>query len=351
MTNKVLKKIDWDILNTYIGNNLIIANKHPDYNIWILNYSPKVQSKQIWDEYTMACKGLVVDEEGNILARPFVKFKKIEEYDPAEIQFSQFFDVFEKIDGSLIILFYYKPYKEWIVATRDSFISEPAKEAHKLITKDKLGPLEKDCTYLFEIIYPENRIVVDYGDKRDIILLARIETENNLELFYDDLKKKYSSYFTVVKRISIKSFKQLNELKENQQDNKEGFVVRFENGFRVKIKYDEYIKLHGIINNVSKLTVWEYLKNNYDFDELIGKVPDEFFSWLQKTKNQIQYEYNEIEKKALKEFIEIYLYKELTDKENFANFAKESKYRSILFKIYDNNPYDEIIWKMIKPDY
>ena len=79
MEIKVLKKVDWKILHEYSDNSLIIANKHPDYDIWILNYSPKVQSKKFWDEYTLSSRGLIIDIDGNILARPFQKFKNLEE--------------------------------------------------------------------------------------------------------------------------------------------------------------------------------------------------------------------------------------------------------------------------------
>ena len=93
-----LKKIDWKVLQDYVDNSLIIANKHPEYDLWILNYSPKVQSKKFWDEYTLSCRGLVIDVEGNIIARPFEKFKNYEEFDPKEINWSEDFDVFEKMD-------------------------------------------------------------------------------------------------------------------------------------------------------------------------------------------------------------------------------------------------------------
>lgn len=96
---KILEKIDWKKLNEYIDNNLIVANKHPKYDLWILNYSPKVQSKKFWDEYTLSCRGLVIDAEGTILARPFQKFKNLEEHDPSEIDMSQEYDVYEKMDG------------------------------------------------------------------------------------------------------------------------------------------------------------------------------------------------------------------------------------------------------------
>ena len=172
---KYLKKVDWTVLNQYIEQSLIVANKHSEYNIWILNYSPKAQSKKFWDDYTMSCRGMVIDAEGNILARPFQKFKNFEEHDPSEIDMSIPFVIYEKMDGSLIIVFYYEPKMEWIVASRGSFISEQSIEAKKMIGS-KTEKFQKDCTYLFEVLYPENRIVVNYGDRRELVFLLRIQT-------------------------------------------------------------------------------------------------------------------------------------------------------------------------------
>ena len=349
MEIKVLKKVDWKILHEYSDNSLIIANKHPDYDIWILNYSPKVQSKKFWDEYTLSSRGLIIDIDGNILARPFQKFKNLEEYDPSEIDMTQDYDVFEKMDGSLIIAFYYEPRMKWIIASRGSFISEQALEAQKMLID--FSCLDKAYTYLFEIIYPENRIVVDYGNRRELILLTKIETKTGIETYYDDLFAKYSKYFTVVKKYKIKNINNLNELKQLEENNKEGFVVRFFNGFRVKVKFSEYVRLHGILTNVSNLTVWEHLLNNYNFDALLNRVPDEFYSWLNKTINVLQQEFNNIERQALKEFIRIYYVNGIVIRKDFANEAIKTEYQSILFKIYDKRPYDQIIWKLVRPIY
>jgi len=151
--NEILEKIDWNILNTYVDNDLIIANKHPLYNMWILNYSPKAQFKKIWDLYTSSCRGLVIDANGNILARCMKKFKNYEEHDPSEIDMTKQFEIFEKMDGSYICLFYYAPTMEWIITSRGSFISEQAIEAKKMIDTSIYDKLNKENTYIFEIIY------------------------------------------------------------------------------------------------------------------------------------------------------------------------------------------------------
>lgn len=347
----ILKKIDWDVLNQYVENNMMMINKHPEYDIWILNYSPKAQYNKFWDDYTLSCRGMVIDADGNILARPFHKFKNIEEHDSNEIDMSQEYDIFEKMDGSLIILFYYEVKMTWIIASRGSFISEQSIKAHQLINAAVYDKLMKDCTYLFEIIYPENRIVVDYGDRTELVLLSRITTKTGFELYYDDLVGRYSKWFTVVKRHKLKNVHDLTQLKELEEDNREGFVVRFLNGFRVKVKFSEYVRLHRILTNVSNLTVWEHLRDNYEFDELIDRVPDEFYDWLKLTIKSLQGKFNDIERESLLEFVRIYHINQITERAEFAELAKLSKYRSILFKIYDRRAYADLIWKMVRPVY
>jgi len=348
---KLLEKIDWLVLNDYIENSLIVANKHPEYDIWILNYSPKVQSKRVWDEYTISCRGLVIDAKGNILARPFQKFMNFEEHDPSEIDMSMDFDIFEKMDGSLIILFYYHARMEWILASRGSFISEQSIEAKKMIDVNIYDTLSKNLTYLFEIIYPENRIVVDYGNTRELVLLAVIETKSGVEITYEAMYCAFSSAFKIVKKYVLKNIKTLDDLKILEEDNREGFVVKFKNNFRVKVKFSEYIRLHGVLTNVSNLTIWEHLMNNYNFDLLLDRVPDEFYDWLKRTTKTLQNNYNEIERLAIKEFLRIYHVNGVTERRAFAMEALKTDYRSILFKLYDKKPYSEIIWKQVRPVY
>jgi len=353
MANKVelLEKVDWVVLNDYIETNRIMSSKHPEYDIWILNYSPKTQMSRVWDEYTLSCRGLVVDAEGNILARPFQKFKNYEEYNPADIDMSQDYELFEKMDGSLGILFFYEATKEWIMASRGSFISEQAVEAHKMLDRDinVVDRLDKKNTYVFEIIYPLNIIVVNYHGMYDLILLAIIETKTGNEANYNHIACTYSKLFKIVKKYNLPKVKDLMELKLLEEENREGFVVRFTNGFRVKIKFSEYIRLHRILTNVSNVTIWEYLVNKNDLDDLLDKVPDEFYSWLRRTIRVLEDEFRKKELRSLKEFVRIYYNEGITSRREFAEAALKSDMRAILFKHYDKKPYDDIIWKMCKP--
>ena len=92
-----------------------------------------------------------------------------------------------KFDGSLIIVSEGGKY----IATRGSFESEQAEMAKKII-KEKGYSFNKHLTYLFELIHPNNRIVVDYGDSIKLVLLGVIETSNgtehNIEDFADEFE-------------------------------------------------------------------------------------------------------------------------------------------------------------------
>ncbi len=89
----------------------------------IYNYSRTCQYENKWDEITKSCRGLILDQDGNVVAKGFDKFFNIEEHNLENIP-NEPFEVFEKLDGSLGILFWYQG--KWILATKGSFVSEQA---------------------------------------------------------------------------------------------------------------------------------------------------------------------------------------------------------------------------------
>ena len=353
---KILTKVDWGIINEYIENNLLIINKHPTKEIWILNYSKTCVFEKAWDIITQSCRGLIIDKDGNIVGRSFSKFFNLEEHNPSEIPTDLGFEAYEKMDGSLGILFNYEG--EWIFASRGSFESDQSVKGREILegwfgdlSLDWMG---KENTFVFEIIYPENRIVVDYGDMEDLVLLGVINTETGEEMLHDDIATKYYKHFTVVEKYDVTS--DISKLKELEEDNKEGFVVRYSNGFRVKVKFDEYCRLHRIVTNVSNKTIWESLKNGEGLDEVIDRVPDEFYNWVKRTEKGLRDSYTTIEVEALREharIINIILIQKsnFNVKKEFALMAKEHKYSGLLFSMYNDKDYSLAIWRMIKPDW
>jgi len=354
---KVLLKVDWNVLNTYIDNKKILANKHPEYDIWILNYSKDTQFERTWDIYTLSCRGLVIDAEGNVLARPYKKFFNYEEVCD-KIDMNRRFEAYEKMDGSLIILFYYAKEQKWIVASRGSFISKQAVLAQEILNKYNIENLNKTNTYVFELISKFNRIVVNYSDVEDLVLLGCIDTKTGEETSYDEMCNTYKEIFPIVKRyFKYDDVISIADLKLLEEDNREGFVVRFENGERIKIKFKSYVKLHGIVTNLSSKDIWKCLCDGIGLDNIINIIPDEYFMWVKKWEKTIKQNYNNVENCNLKifnEIMSIFIERDvnLTNKD-FAliNLSIKEGDPSIRFRMFQNKKYDDIIWKLIEPDF
>jgi RNA ligase len=350
-----------------IESGYISERKHKEYNYFIYNYTAKTQYDKLWNEDTLKCRGLILDDKGNIIARPFSKFFNIEEY--AENSFLGLlpkynnFEVFEKLDGSLGIL-YRLPNGEIKIATRGSFDSKQALIGTELLnnfnleTLDVLGELSKDYTFLFEVIYPENRIVINY-DFKDIILLAVIENTTGNEWSYIRMFEFCNRWnIPLVKKYNygIDNLKDLNNLLNNtiEEKNKEGFVIRFDNGLRVKYKFEEYKRLHRILTGCSTKTIWELLKDNKEVDEILDRVPDEFYQWVKRTIFNLNKTFNYIETYCRKT---LEAYPTLTEATKCGILSKVAgliameKHSAVLFAMWRDKEYKNIIWRLIEPKY
>jgi hypothetical protein len=221
-------------LHKYLEEGLAMKQIHPTLPLTIWNYTPKTQYDNLWDEVTLMCRGLVTDNDGNIVARPFKKFFNIEEGKHIS---TKEFEVFEKMDGSLGIMFKYNGLM--VCATRGSFTSEQSVWMNKFADEYNYQNIIVDgFTYLFELIFPQNRIVVDYGNQERMVLLGIIKTESGEEVPYDDIF--FDGWDVVEKYDGVKDYTTLKNMVKN---NHEGFVVRFSNGDRMKVKGEEYIRL------------------------------------------------------------------------------------------------------------
>jgi len=326
----------------------VVKNDHPTLPLSIYNYSRTTQYEGKWDNITKSCRGLILDREGNVVAKSFDKFFNLEEHKPEEIP-NEEFEVYEKLDGSLGILFWYQG--KWIFASKGSFISDQAIKGKNILnSKYNVEPIPKGYTTLVEIIYPENRIVCSYGNDEVLVVLSMVSNASGKELDYDSLLKiNEETGLPVIKKYDgIQDYKTLKTLISKDR---EGYVVRFRNGFRIKIKGDEYVRLHRILTGFSNVDIWEYLKDKKDLNELLDKVPDEFDAWVRNTVNELNSQFEGIEKEYQWIFKVTKRVEGIEDRKIFAEYAMRYKNPSILFSMLDNKNYDEIIWKLIRPQY
>lgn len=332
--------VDIAILQDYRKRNLLRCQQHPTRDLFVWNYMDSVQAKGAWDEITKQARGLITDSKGAVKARSFKKFHNIEQnlHTP-----SAEFTVYEKLDGSLIILFWDED--EWIVASRGSFESTQSAYASKLIeTKYDISGLDKSLAYSFEVIYPENRIVVDYKDRKELVFLAAF-AKDGTEV--DVSESIASTRIPVVKQYAFDDYKTIKSL---NWENSEGFVVRFSNGERVKIKFEDYLDLHGKLTHLNALTLWKSFSSGASLESVLEDIPDEYYDWVQKKWMGFTQDY-----KARKTAVDAE-YAALCDaaggdRKQFAIRASRSPNKGMLFAMFDKRSMDtDPILQAIKPE-
>lgn len=340
--------INWKVVESLVKSGHINVQKHPYLDLWIYNYSQLTQFEWLWTPETLLCRGLIVDTERNIIARGFSKFFTYEqliasqESDFAKSVLSNIgkpFKIYDKKDGSLCVLFKYEGRN--ILATRGSFTSDQAKKAHQILeSKYSNLCIESGYSYLLEIVYPENRIVVDYGTVEDLFLLGVIDSQGNEIDIYDE---KLDLPFPKVKQFNLAEFQ---DVLDYSNDVDEGFVIKFNDNSRIKIKFARYKQLHKLLTGTNEKTVWEMLSSGHSILDVLESVPDEFYSWIKSVESNLRNKFAEIEKIAQNQF------KILDRSKTRKELAREiscCEYPHIMFKMLDRKDYTNLIWKMIKP--
>lgn len=335
-------KYSLDILEDYIGKGLVVKQTHPTLPLSIYNYSRTCQFGRYWDDITLNCRGLILDNEGRVIAKSFQKFFNMEELEYNQIP-NEPFEVFEKMDGSIGLFFYYQG--DWHMATKGSFVSVQSVKGMQMA---KQYNLDKICvpgyTYLFEIIYPENMICVNYGDSERLVLLSIMDSEG-VEIPYEDIMK--SGEWDLVKKYD--GIFDFSVLKGMIADDAEGFVVRFKSGMRMKIKGDEYIRLHAILTNISTTSIWETLSNGGTMEDILNLVPDEVAEKVVEIVKDLAIRFDNIREDYIGYYTDIVSKVGIEDRKTFAEQALRYNHSSILFSLLNGRDINPTIWKIIKP--
>ena len=290
--NENTKTLDIEEIKKRIDNGLLVVRKHPILDIYIYNYTHKVQYGRLWDGYTRICRGLIVDRDNNILNNPFPKFYNLGETEETKIQNlpCEIPSITEKIDGMLGIL--YEEGDNPAIATRGAFDSPYAEWATNWLRLKRysLDDFKLDYTYLFEIVYPGNKIIVNYGNRAELVLLAVRSNNGDGEL--DHMKEAEELRLSYAKELSAgdgndkigDALKYLDKLKGTES---EGFVCRYSNGLRLKIKSADYKRLHKLLIGLSAKDIWVTLRDMGTVDHIIENVPDEFYDWVKKVESEV----------------------------------------------------------------
>jgi RNA ligase len=238
----------------------------------IYNYTDRCTYERLWDDFTVAARGLVVDTiKQRVIARPFKKFFNLGEpgHTLADLPTGSP-EAHEKLDGSLGICFF--DGEGWQINTRGSWTSEQARWATQHLTRYfDVDTLVRGSTYLFEIVYPENQIVVRY-DYEGLVLLGIVDTETGEEASRHEAEVAAAHLGCRVARLDPRPY---TEILDSDDANAEGFVLRYPDGYRVKIKFPSYLRRHRLASRVAPLGVWDVLAAGRDIDSFQRELPEE----------------------------------------------------------------------------
>ncbi|CAM5242150.1 hypothetical protein GCM10010329_44630 [Streptomyces spiroverticillatus] len=365
----------------------VTRRTHPELPLSIYAYTRSCQYEQAWTDVTSRCRGLVVDDEtGEVAALPLPKFFNAAEhaldrpYAPALPD--EPFEVYDKVDGSLAIVFHHSG--RWHVASKGSFISEQATWAGRWLAGQDTGRLVPGTTYLAEILYPENRIVVNYGDRRDLVLLAAYGPDGT-EVPLAEAAVAWEPIGSVVRvwpamplaeLVGLTSSSTLPGGGASTGTDAEGFVIRFASGLRAKVKIAEYVRLHRILTGITERDIWRgygiqrfrdagrapklvaqavgasiaEATSATPLDDLLEQVPDEFDAWVRGVIERLEAALADRERAIDEAYATI---SHLGgDRAAFARAAQALPDRAVkaaMFQRLEGRPTDLVVWRALKP--
>lgn len=342
-------------INQLVEEGYIYKKFSEDGRLYLLNYSPKCTFEKKWNKYTINARGHVFEVGTNKpIAIAFPKFFNLTELAVSRqrnLLKRTEYRIITKEDGSLGIVYNYDGI--WRINTRGSFGSDQAKEGLKILNeKYDLSEIDPDITILTEIIYPENRIIINYADRRELILLSAYNRTTGKELHYRKIREigeKTGMWFVrfLPKVVTLKHI--IEYLDDYDKVDKEGFVIRFKkDGLRIKIKSKEYLRVARIIANMTPLSLWKSMEMGKVKIGVLENLPEEFREELDEMVVEIEKEYADLKSEIEAEYNEI-MKSNPTNKE--IGLRTDLTYKSGIFMIRNNKPakLDFMIMKRIRP--
>ena len=280
---KFIKENPEDFL-TKLYKNYDIKSK-TEGNLVIFNYghtcdfsSPLVQE----------ARGIIINTRTlRVVSWPFRKFGNYGESYADEIDWESA-RVLEKVDGSIVKLWYDEENEKWQFSTNATIRAEKASVDHApypitfgdVIAKAEnlcnihFDELDKRKTYIFELVSPLTRVVIDYGKT----MLYHIGTRSNIsgEESDEDIGViKPRSYPLSSLESCINAVMALNRDGDNIEA--EGFVVVDKNYHRIKIKSPHYLVQNKLLQtgSITKEDAIEMLISESQKIEVLTKArPD-----------------------------------------------------------------------------
>lgn len=283
-------QVDFDRLMEYHNDGRLRHSVDERRGLHVWCYSQSTVYEAQWDDITMLCRGLVTDGDGNVVSRPFPKFFNWGQPlapDPHEMKGP--FWAYDKMDGTLIIVGT-DANGDAVVSTKGSFSTWHSEAAREMLEGFKPVP---GSTAIFELIHPANRIVVDYHDREELVLLGAVAHVDGCDHFTPEDYAAESGWHGALCPPQALHLPTLLQTVQNPEAgvNREGFVLVWPNpdgpSTRVKVKFAQYLHLHHVLSRLSNVGVWEAMRDG-TFETLLDLVPDEMYDLVRECSTDIR---------------------------------------------------------------
>lgn len=231
--------VDLEAIKDLEKRGLVTISQHDRYPLQLVNYTQNAINGWMWNAIPLLvwCRGLVLEGD-TVVARGFEKF-----FDHKATDIMTNATILEKLDGSMILGFNYKG--ENILTTRGSF-SSPQAQLAKNIWSDRCN-LNEGVSFIFELIGPSNRHVVDYPINQLVAIGAYLPDGTDVDHATVATFSQEVYGIPAVKQYPFDTYK---NLVAQNKENMEGYVcvVRTKNRvIRTKIKFELYRLAHKIV--------------------------------------------------------------------------------------------------------
>lgn len=331
--------------------------ERPVGNLSLFKYTEKCVYDKAWNKTNERCRGIVFDTNtGTIVCKPFQKFFNIGERPNTSMKVLAHKikrmgtpQATVKIDGSMVAIFYYDG--EWRTATPGSLESPQAQYAkRKLLPKYHFGDLPTDLTYVCEMIAPWDREckVCQYGDRDELIILAAFETK------WEQVEAPRQRVISLAETAGLSVVDEFlldpdNPMGTPITDGDEGYVAKFDDGFRVKIKSRWFMHWHRLADQVSYKNVAELLESAAgDVAYMLKEAPETIRDKVDDVAGYIKAKYQRIEIETDK------VWAQVEDPEDYKAcalmFQQHGPVQAVLFARMRGREEAPVIWKLVKKE-
>lgn len=330
--------MDLEELKQLVADGYVRVSKHPTIPLYIYNYTSLTEFEENWTDITRKCRGLVLDENGNIIINCIPKFFNQEQKFAAKL--GSDLEITEKNDGYMIQIQrneYLGLEDDMLVTSRGSFDNQYVDKAKEFI-KGHEREFEPDYTYICELccnFSGDEGIIVTKHPIPKLVCFAMINDEGE-EIPLEDLP-------SCLER--VKSFTS-DEMSEYLNKEVEGVVLKDQNNNRVKVKTEWFLERHRIISDCTEKRAWEVCRNYTDIAEL--NLPDELLDKMEMWCDNQYFAHDQVLK-----IVEHYVdnMKDLPRKDLAISSGIPKIFKGLIFDVLDgkHERFHENLWKMLKP--